>query len=359
MFLNHFLFFFSCSSDSLNKPSGIKYKIQGTWVESETDMGKKEFEVGLGWLLGGIALQPSDWELQIFPSDRPFMHEILIEINQGALQNTECVERIIKDLPVDQNIAVPLAFLTQHPRHVSLILDQSTTLEEWESEFKTPDTTLILDSLVLEQSREVHFNSGASSLVKVAFKAQVLGGESGHTETIDVLPNGRMRFGLYDSSSELVPSSELGSVGQCQWCHEGKLLDLQEQPDTIGYSPYQTFTETIVIQNDLIVEQHDAIYSGGLLLDLEVHGYGERIFEAYLHPSLNYLSREFDWSEQQVSSWLSENEINGEAHLEYPSWGSTYQRSAILSANGEDLTMPMNTRSWPIDDWPSLCDDLE
>src|SRR5882724_7178503 len=110
-------------------------------------------------------------------------------------------------------------------------------------------------------------------------------------ETLDIMTNGQLRFGLYDLSGNLkmgtTPSlTHAGKPAKCLWCHETSLMPpFNNVTDVAGYYTTSEFTE-IVRQRMALMVQYRSMLSS--LVDhskLDDHSYAELLYLSFFEPN--------------------------------------------------------------------------
>ena len=124
----------------------------------------------------------------------------------------------------------------------------------WSAAHLPPDPAAyaITESLLVDGERLDHYTEAPGSTAAIAHLVEegigaIADGsfEAVETESIDVLPNGMLRYAVYDEAGELAPwgqASPAGQPGRCLWCHEDHLQPgLASNPGAEGYVPTATF----------------------------------------------------------------------------------------------------------------------
>ncbi|MBK6483292.1 MAG: hypothetical protein IPG01_09180 [Chitinophagaceae bacterium] len=112
-------------------------------------------------------------------------------------------------------------------------------------------------------------------------------------ETMELMPNGQLRFATYDLQGILMPSanaviSAAGKPGKCMWCHESKALTLfQEQDDVPGYLTAQEFVERVALTNEELTEIRNALSTDLVFANQSDHTLSELLYISFMEPSLH------------------------------------------------------------------------
>lgn len=153
------------------------------------------------------------------------------------------------------------------------------------------------------------------------------------TEVMAVMPNGQLRFAIYDGDGYLISAtnpalSNAGKPGKCMWCHESSTNILYEfTPDVKGYVTSQTFV------NDMSSLQADIVdWRNQLDLDLDYREVNDHIthelyYTSFMEPSALRLAKEWEMSMPQVQKRLEG--LPTHTHEEFKNLGELYHREAV------------------------------
>ena len=184
--------------------------LNGYWWSGLDSFEGEDFKDGLQWQLAGIGLEPDDWTLRMSHEADSQLYWIELSIHDV---DNNCISQLFDQINPDWPFAVQLSLLTQHPEHVALFTKPYLSLSEWEVQYSINQETLLTESLIASGNRSVSFNDGAALIGDIAYRAYSMDHPE-MVETIDVMPNGRLRYGLYQNG-DWNSTSDLGSVAGC------------------------------------------------------------------------------------------------------------------------------------------------
>jgi hypothetical protein len=153
-------------------------------------------------------------------------------------------------------------------------------------------------------------------------------------ELVDVMPNGQLRFALYDLEGRLKHGAtpeltRAGKPAKCMWCHEsGLMMSLVEYPAVNGFYDRPEF-------DALIEKRREILSSYRRRLDMQIdfderqdHTFAELLYLSFEEPSRQRLAREWDVSEERAAELLRGTPTH--AHGEFAFLGSElYHREDV------------------------------
>lgn len=152
-------------------------------------------------------------------------------------------------------------------------------------------------------------------------------------EVMDVMPNGQLRFAIYDAQNNLVANSpkrlgESGKPGKCIWCHEIVFQPLFISTDSLhGEINPRQFQNLIERQNDALKAYRETLESEIDFNKTQDHTFMELLYISYMEPSINKLSKEWNVEEARIKL-LFKNEIVHQHH-EFDFLSNIYFRTKI------------------------------
>ena len=154
-------------------------------------------------------------------------------------------------------------------------------------------------------------------------------------ETIELLPNGQLRFGIFDVNgnrkNNADPShSNAGKPGKCMWCHESTINQMYNtQNDYAGYLTYNEFQNTLISYRESNRKQKLTLTNGVDFSQTQQHTLTELLYISFMEPSAERLSQEWKMSLMQVQGLLSN--LPTHIYTEFPFLGNLYYRKDIES----------------------------
>jgi len=130
-------------------------------------------------------------------------------------------------------------------------------------------------------------------------------------ETVEILPNGQPRFGVFDANGFRKNStdplhSNAGKPAKCMWCHESGIQPLfSVQDDFEGFIPYLDFKDTLSNFNSSHRNLQNALIDGVNFEETQQHTFAEFLYILFMEPSAERLSLEWGISVSEVEDLLS------------------------------------------------------
>ncbi len=135
-------------------------------------------------------------------------------------------------------------------------------------------------------------SEGYGSLPGGSFKAAEF-------EAIDTMPNGQLRFALYDQHGLLKAAADpklttAGKPAKCAWCHEGDLQPSFANDAFVHHvMPEAHFDKLINHHNDLIAKHKKRLDPVIDHTDKKAHSYLEKLYIGFAEPSAERLADEW------------------------------------------------------------------
>ncbi len=185
----------------------------------------------------------------------------------------------------------------------------------------------------------------------IAMETDSVTGEILEFETLDLMPNGQPRFGIYDregkrKNSASTTHSQAGKPAKCMWCHESKISPLfRLQRDVAGYSPGAVLQRQLVAFNQRLDSVKAQLTGGVDFSQKQQHTQAELLYISFMEPSAQRLAREWKMPEDRVR-WLLRNARTHE-HEEFKFLGTLYDRNEVEPlAPVKGLAVPAHVREF-------------
>jgi hypothetical protein len=337
------ILYVSCESSTYDDIVADPPSFQLKWNKSYQDDSLEKAVIGLQWALSylGATLPASGEGIDM---QAPYIALDLEKLgfNSNATEKLKILHESIKASEEYQvTSAIDLG------RYVSLLIGAS------EHYYEITGLPLLLsdllDSYELGQDRGYVNNSGVSFEHRIISFSEQIGfnqlffctevdpetQEILEYETVDLMANGQIRFGIYDKDGYRANStdplhSNAGKPAKCMWCHESKIQPLfSEQDDFVGYIPYLEFKDILIDYKDSHINLQNSIVDGVDYEETLQHTFTELLYIAFMEPSANRLSLEWGISVSEVENILSG--IPTHTHDEFDYLGELYHRSDIES----------------------------
>jgi hypothetical protein len=153
-------------------------------------------------------------------------------------------------------------------------------------------------------------------------------------ETIDFMPNGQLRFALYDlqgnpKASATPALTAAGKPSNCLWCHEIRLQRPYRNVTSVpGYYSAAEFT-ALIAQRMSIVDQYRRTLDSQIDFTRTAdHTYAELLYLSFAEPSLERVAREWGMSASAVKARLASLPTHRQQEFSYLG-EHLYERAAI------------------------------
>ena len=176
-------------------------------------------------------------------------------------------------------------------------------------------------------------NMALNNQAYISTEIDTLTGKALEFETVEVMPNGLSRFGLYDLEGNLKDVADpeftkAGKVGKCMWCHETVIQPLfRIQLDIPEYLTYQQFGDTLTKYALELRAYQKANWKDNELLDKRNNTNMELSYISFMEPSLYRLSNEWGISIAEVRKKVVG--LPTHRHNEHKFLGELYDRANI------------------------------
>ncbi len=149
-------------------------------------------------------------------------------------------------------------------------------------------------------------------------------------ETVEILPNGQTRFGIYNAEGFRLNNTDpnqsiAGKPAKCMWCHESGIQPLFEEQDNFdGFIPYLEFAEILSDYRYLHNSLQKSLFDGVDFEETQQHTLAELLYITFMEPTAERLSIEWGLSVVEVLSLLSN--LPTHIHEEFFYLGNLYDR---------------------------------
>lgn len=192
---------------------------------------------------------------------------------------------------------------------------------------------------------------GDGSLLDSSFVAEAY-------EVIDFMPNGQLRFAVYDRDAKLLAGSpakfgKAGKPSKCLWCHEIVISPLFfENPEVPGMLSNKDFEVKRKNAQTQLEEYRKTLKSEIDFKRTQDHTLSELLYIGFMEPSLLRLSSERNEDSLSVQKQFSF--LQPHIYEEFPFLGSLYYRSyADSMAKPRPPAVPFSVRE-PLDGEPDF-----
>ena len=336
-----FLLFVCCERDSYSDLIETETIINLKWNKAYSDDTIYKSLIGLKWALSYVgATLPS--------SNTGFSNtDSIITINIKKLGFTEIaqqnllrlVEKIKSTQEYQTNNAVDLGrFVTQllgASEHYYEIIGTPKTLTEVLNQYTLlPQKGYVDNSGVSLEHRIIQFSAqNGFNQVFLSQEVDPVSGEIYEYETIELLPNGQLRFGIFDIEGNRKGNadsshSNAGKPAKCMWCHESNIQPLfYPNNDYVGFLSYTDFKNTLLGYRESNQNQKLALTNGVDFAQTQQHTLTELLYISFMEPSAERLSVEWNLPVSQIQNLLSG--LPTHVYDEFPFLGTLYNREDV------------------------------
>lgn len=228
-----------------------------------------------------------------------------------------------------------VALLMGAPEHYYEIVGVPKRLDDLLSNYTLlPQKGYVNNSGVSLEHRVIQF-SEQNNLQQVFLSTETdpITGEIYEYETVEIIPNGQIRFGIFDvdgnRKNNADPAhSNAGKPAKCMWCHESTIQRLYTvQDDFMGYLTSYELQNQLVNFNQLLQNKKYALPNGVNFRQTQQHTEAELLYISFMEPSAERLSLEWKMPVSQVQNLLSD--LPTHVYPEFPFLGNLYDRNAI------------------------------
>lgn len=340
-----------CTTDQLRPQLEGKNSIQLRWVKAYEGENIDQVVLGLQWSLSFLGAQLPD---ESWPSALQFLNEKEFILDLGKLGFKPSVltawNKILERLKASEEYQIKGSIdlarflvlslhsswhyyeLTQVPLSLTAYLEQQN--------YAPGDSFPIVNSSIATAPRLIRFHT-QGSLTERYFIADEgegildLDQAVDHFEVLDIMPNGQLRFMLYDDSGKLAPAAPLattraGKPSKCLWCHEANVQPLfQPTPDQAGFLTSQYFLDVVDSTNQLLDAYRSTLPTALDHTEKQAHTQSELLYIAFMEPSLARVAHEWDISMEAAREILKDFPTH--QFDEFPFLGDLYYRNWIDS----------------------------
>ncbi|HMC01222.1 MAG TPA: hypothetical protein VKN14_09330, partial [Flavobacteriaceae bacterium] len=229
-----------------------------------------------------------------------------------------------------------IALILGASEHYYQITNTPNTFNEILSSYTLlPEKGYVNNSSVALEHRVISFSEqlGLNQLF-VSKEIDSLTGEIFEYETIELMPNGQLRFGIYDSFGNRITvansnHTNAGKPAKCIWCHESTINPLfKPQNDYDGYLAANDFQNRLLEFRSNHFENRQMLLPNGVNFDQsQEHTLTELLYISFMEPSVDRLIYEWDMPLEEVQ--MLTNGISTHVNEEFPFLGNLFHRDDI------------------------------
>ncbi len=331
----------SCEHDTYSDLIETESTVNLKWSKAYPDDNIDKSLIGLKWALSYVgAVLPS--------SNSGFStQDNIITINIKKLGfNDNAAQKVLQ---LVEKIKTSNEYQSQHAvdlgRFVTLLLGSSghyygisgvpNTLTEVLNQYTLlPQKGYVDNSGVSLEHRIIQFSqqNGFNQLF-ISEEVDPATNEIYEYETIELLPNGQLRYGIFDSEGNRKESadethSNAGKPAKCMWCHESTI-----QPLFYTNNDYPGYLSASELDNLLLNyrQNHEdlklSLVDGVDFSQTQQHTLAELLYISFMEPSAERLSQEWNLPISQVQDML--DGLPTHVYDEFPFLGNLYNRKDV------------------------------
>ncbi|WNM19371.1 hypothetical protein [Flavobacterium capsici] len=362
-------FILSCTNDSYSDLIENETTINLKWNKAYTDDTIDKSLIGLKWALSYIGATLPSSNTGFRNTD----NSITINIKHLGFSEQAQEKLLILSEKIKATSEYQLNNSIDLGRYVSLLLGASEHYYEFIGTPKTlnevlnnytllPQKGYVNNSSVSLEHRIIQFSeqNGFNQLF-ISEEISPITGEIYEYETIELLPNGQLRFGIFDIAGNRKPNadathSNAGKPAKCMWCHESSINQMfNPQNDFPGFLNFNEFQNTLINYRENNRTQKLALTNGVNFSETQQHTLTELLYISFMEPSAERLSLEWNMPLNQVQNLLSG--LSTHVYDEFPFLGNLYNRNEVeFFAPFQGLTVSTNVREESINEVNHLND---
>lgn len=309
-------FFYSCKNEYSDRDNTSVLKLKWNKAYEEDSIDKAV--IGLQWTLSYVgANTPCNSNVINVSNNIITLHTLNIGFSDTAkLTFKTLIKKIKLTEDYNKNGAIDLG------RFVTLLLGSS---EHYYNLTETPETLDQLKSNYTLNSKKGYINNSSVGLQDrvISFSEQKKFNQLWVSEeidsitktiyefeTIELLKNGQLRFGIYDDKGlrKNVANSKhtrAGKPSKCIWCHESNLNQLFRKQDNVyGFLTAEALQQKIIASRDSFNSNRKLLKDNIDYSKKQQHTQTELLYISFLEPSLKRLSLEWQIEESKLKTIL-------------------------------------------------------
>lgn len=310
------------------------------WNKAYPDDTIDKSAIGLEWALSycGAKLPNAPYAIAV-SADKITIRISELGFDENALKAMHKLHRKIESSNEYQaNKSIDLGryvtLLIGASEHYYAITGVPKRLDELLSKYAlTAETGYVNRSTVSRVHRKIQFSQpdGLSQFL-MASEIDSVTGKVYEFETIEIMPNAQLRFGVYDADGKRKNSaasshSEAGKPAKCLWCHESTIQQMfRQQQDFGGFLSYVQLQQKLIGYNEMLTRQKLSL-SGIDFSQKQQHTLTELLYISFMEPSAERLSAEWNIPVTQVTAMLAGMPTH--VYDEFPFLGKLYDRNQI------------------------------
>lgn len=348
LLLSAFISTDACRHEPESAPASLTVLLR--WSPSHGGQTQEQVVTGIRWCLSFLgASLPASQDKQLFY----WKTNSLLQVNLEKAGFSEEAKRVWQKLVTrfkesgeytekgGLEIGRFVMLTLNSSNHYYALTGTSNNYQSFRNRYSfEPKKAAVIESEVSKKHRIIEF-PGDSSIAKTAYIAHEVDGSviSGtyspvEFEVMDIMSNGQLRFGIYNTNGQQVPASDstksnAGKPAKCLWCHEVNIL----QPFTAvtsvpGFYSPEEFKNKVLGRKTVLENQRLLLTNSSLDYNKKQdHTQMELLYISFMEPSAERLSKEWGKTVNEVQQILSG--LPTHIHSEFPFLGTLYDRNDV------------------------------
>jgi hypothetical protein len=306
------------------------------WIKSYPGQSKSEVNTGLFWALSFLGAKvPIDAAVISWDGTMVTLDLEAAGVPQASQAAWKQLLQVLKSSEesrlmggIDMGRFVFLSLCGSHQYYA--LTGVAATYAEFRARHQfAPKQVAIVESVIARGNRliEVGKGEGIESVAFVAFEGA--GSLRDHTfqkadiETLDVMENGQLRFGLYDLQGRLEEATTpaltaAGKPSKCLWCHEVNVQPpFTNVTDLEGYYSTREFNGLVANAKQIIAGYRKTLVSKvDFTRRLKEHWNAEALYFSFAEPTASRLAEEWNIPIDKVKQLLASHNLKTHPHSE-------------------------------------------
>lgn len=327
------------SSDLLEKEANVPLVLK--WNKAYPDDTIEQSIIGLKWALSYVGASLPQNQIGILYQNNLISLDLgKIGFLSNALEKLNILHTKIinsNEYQINQTIDMGryIALLLGSSEHYYQIIGTPKTLQELLNKYTLlPEKGYVNNSTVSFEHRIIEFSeqNGFNQLF-LSTEIDPNTNEITEYETIELLENGQLRFGIYDIFGQRkISANPLHTAGgkpaKCMWCHESGINPMfSVQNEVSGFLSFENFQNKLLSFRESNTALKLQLTDGVDYSQTQQHNLTELLYISFMEPSAERLSLEWNLPLNQIQVLLTGLETH--QHNDFPFLGNLYFRKNI------------------------------
>jgi hypothetical protein len=325
-----------CSrTDQLPPPKDAGLVIKLRWVKSYPGQSQSQVDTGLFWALSFLGAKlPADAAVISWDGTMLTLDLDAAGVSQASTAAWKKLLQVLKSSDeyrmmggIDIGRFVFLSLCSSY-QYYALTAASPNYAQFRATHTFAPKQVAVVESAVAHGNRLIEVGQGKdiNSVAFVAFEGagalQDHSFQKADVETLDLMENGQLRFGLYDLDGHLKATTtpaltDAGKPSKCLWCHEINLQPpFKNVTDLEGYYSTNEFKELVASATRIIAGYRKTLASKVDFTRLQDHSNAEDLYLSFAEPTAIRLASEWNMPLERVEQLLASRNLRTHPHSE-------------------------------------------